>query len=43
MGMEDRGVQELNTSGVEGALVGGDRRTPGSSVTSVEEQGGVDS
>lgn len=43
MGMEDRGVQELNTSGVEGALVGGDRRTPGSSVTRAEEQGGVDS
>lgn len=42
MGMEDRGVQELNTSGVEGALVGGDR-TPGSSVTIAEEQGGVDS
>lgn len=43
MGMEDRGVQELNTSGVEGALVGDDRRAPGSSVTRAEEQGGVDS
>lgn len=43
MGMEDRGVQELDTSGVEGALVGGDRRTAGSSVTRAEEQGVVNS